>query len=157
MGSDPTKVSMGTTYLTARIRRLDKQGAGYTDKFLVDSGATETMVDGDRLRSIGIEPEDELDIELADGSLHTYPMGSARIAVFDGLFGPGGKEITNPVLFGPSGIEPILGITVLESLGLVIDPRQERVLRRRAVLMKGAASAAKSGARFRLRNLSQAT
>jgi predicted aspartyl protease len=154
---DPTKVSMGTTYLTARIRRLDKQGAGYTDKFLVDSGATETMVDGDRLRSIGIEPEDELDIELADGSLHTYPMGSARIAVFDGLFGPGGKEITNPVLFGPSGIDPILGVTVLESLGLVIDPRHERVLRRRAVLMKWAASASRSGARFRPRNLSQAT
>jgi hypothetical protein len=102
---------MGTTYLTARIRRLDKRGDAYTDRFLVDSGATETMVDGDRLRSLGIEPEDELEIELADGSLHTYPMGAARIAVFDDLFGPGGKEITNPVLFGPTGIEPILGIT----------------------------------------------
>ncbi len=78
---------MGTTYLTTRIRRLDKQGAVYTASFLVDSGATETMVDGDRLRSLGIEPEDE---------------------------------------------------TVLESLGLVIDPRQERVLRRRGALVKGA-------------------
>ena len=63
-------------------------------------------------------------------------MGSARIAVFDGLFGPAGKEITNPVLFGPPGIAPILGVTVLESLGLMIDPKRERVLRRRAVLMK---------------------
>jgi len=127
---------MGTTYLTARIRRLDKQGDAYIDQFLVDSGATETMVDGDRLRSLGIEPEDDLEIELADGSFHTYPMGSARIAVFDGLFGPSGKEISNPVLFGPPGIEPILGVTVLESLGLLIDPKRERVLRRRAVLMK---------------------
>jgi predicted aspartyl protease len=38
-----------------------------------------------------------------------------------------GKVTTGRILFGPDNCEPLLGVTVMESLGVVVDPRNQRL------------------------------
>jgi hypothetical protein len=57
--------------------------------------------------------------ELADGTRHEYPFGLVQIEIMD--------EVTaGRVIFGPDGVEPLVGIATLESAGLTIDPTTQR-------------------------------
>lgn len=40
------------------------------------------------------------------------------------------------IIYGPEGCEPILGVTQLESAGVVIDPRSERLKKLPAISLK---------------------
>lgn len=40
------------------------------------------------------------------------------------------------MIFGPDDAEPILGVTALESVGIEVDPRNERLKRLPAVRLK---------------------
>ena len=40
------------------------------------------------------------------------------------------------ICFGPAGVEPILGLTALESVGIEVDPVSQRLKCRPAVRMK---------------------
>ena len=44
-----------------------------------------------------------------------YEFGFARVAFL-------GEEMLAQVIFAPKDAEPILGVVVLESMGLVVDP-----------------------------------
>lgn len=65
-------VNMGLTHVEVALRRPGSSKRTYRDKFLVDSGATDSMAPGNRLRSIGIQPVGERFYELADGTKHKY-------------------------------------------------------------------------------------
>jgi hypothetical protein len=47
-----------------------------------------------------------------------------------------GDVTAGRVLFGPPGSEPILGVTALESMGIVIDPANQTLRRLPAVPLK---------------------
>jgi predicted aspartyl protease len=66
---------------------------------------------------------------MADGSVHEYRFGLAQIEVM-------GEVTAGRVIFGPDGVEPILGVTVLESIGLIIDPTSHSLRRLPAVPLK---------------------
>jgi hypothetical protein len=70
-------------------------------------------------------------VGLADGSLHEYPFGLAQIEVM-------GEVTAGRVIVGPEGVEPILGVTVLESIGLIVDPASQSLRRLPAVPLKRA-------------------
>ena len=122
--------SVGHTYVEATIRPAgSKNGVGFTNDFLVDTGATDSLVPASALVEIGIEPVGRDACELADGTVHTFDFGAARIEIL-------GQVTFGRVFFGPEGAEPILGVTALESGGFIVDPRGRRLIRRSAVLMK---------------------
>jgi len=67
--------------------------------------------------------------ELADGSVHEYPFGLAQIEFM-------GEMTAGRVIFGPDGVEPLLGVTALESVGIMLDPATRTLKRLPAVSLK---------------------
>ena len=53
--------------------------------------------------------------ELADGTLREYSFGLVRIEFM-------GEITAGRVIFGEPGSEPLLGVTALESVGIMVDP-----------------------------------
>jgi clan AA aspartic protease len=102
---------------------------GYEGLFLVDTGATDSMAAASDLSRAGIQPVGRKTYEMADGSVHEYRFGLAQIEVM-------GEVTAGRVIFGPEGVEPILGVTVLESIGLIIDPASQSLRRLPAVPLK---------------------
>ncbi len=47
-----------------------------------------------------------------------------------------GEIVGATVGFGAEGVEPILGVTALESVGIEVDPLSQQLKRRPAVRMK---------------------
>ena len=51
-----------------------------------------------------------------------------------------GETVGATIIFGPDGAEPILGVTALESVGIAVDPRSQRLKRLPSVRLKRAHS-----------------
>jgi len=102
---------------------------GYEGSFLVDTGATDSMAAASDLSRAGIQPVGHKTYEMADGSVHEYRFGLAQIEVM-------GEVTAGRVIFGPEGVEPILGVTVLESIGLIVDPASQSLRHLPAVPLK---------------------
>jgi len=125
----PPEELMGLTQVTVAVCNPVDRSRRWEGLFLVDTGAIDCLVPGNRLREIGIEPEGERVYELADGSQATFPIGAARFE-FMGEFVPAN------VIFGANDVEPILGMIALESVGIEVDPRNQRLKRLPAVRLK---------------------
>jgi clan AA aspartic protease len=106
---------MGLTHVTVRLEPLTRTGAAWEADFLVDTGAIDCMAPADALAGIGISEEGRNIYQLANGVLEEYPFGFARVSFM-------GSDTVSKVVLGPSGIEPILGVVALESVGIVVDP-----------------------------------
>lgn len=50
-----------------------------------------------------------------------------------------GETVGATIIFGPDDAEPILGVTALESVGIAVDPRSQRLKRLPSVRLKGSA------------------
>ena len=61
--------------------------------------------------------------ELADGTEKDLQIGFGVIEVL-------GRSAGGTLVFSRENDEPLLGVTVLESIGLWIDPKHERLIRR---------------------------
>lgn len=92
----------------------------FEGKFLVDSGATYTVVSGEVLKKLGIKPLREEEFDLADGKTIKRKVGAA-IYDYDGIKGAA------PVLFGEKDDSMLLGIFTLEALGLSLDPLKRKL------------------------------
>jgi clan AA aspartic protease len=90
----------------------------YAGMFLVDTGSMDSVIPAAELRRIGIEPIATETFELADGSLRDFDFGLAQLEVM-------GKVTAGRVLFGPEGVEPLLGVAPLQSAGFTIDPASQ--------------------------------
>lgn len=120
---------MGTTYVNVTIRNPAEPHRSWTGKFLVDSGAYDSLVPREHLEEIGLKPRGSRDYFLADGKPLTLEATVAEIE-FEGVI------VGGTIAFGPEGTEPLLGVTALESGGFEIDPRNERLKRLPGVMMK---------------------
>nr|VFK63662.1 MAG: clan AA aspartic protease, AF_0612 family [Candidatus Kentron sp. UNK]VFK70886.1 MAG: clan AA aspartic protease, AF_0612 family [Candidatus Kentron sp. UNK] len=120
---------MGMTHVTVSIRNpadLDRYWEGL---FLVDTGATDCLVPRRHLESIGIAPRGFRTYELVDSSELKLDVGGAEIEFM-------GDWTIGTVIFGEDNAEPILGVTALESVGIEVDPRSQRLKRLPAVRLK---------------------
>ena len=120
---------MGLTYVTVSISNLTKDAEPYQAEFLVDTGAIHCMAAGDQLAKAGIRVEGKAVYELANGEPVEYEHGFARISFL-------GDETVAKIIFGPAGVEPILGVVALESTGLVVDPITQNLKRLHALPLK---------------------
>jgi predicted aspartyl protease len=76
-----------------------------------------------------VEPVGKNAYELADGSLQEYEFGLVDIAFM-------GEITAGRVIFGPDNAEPLLGVTALESVGIVVDPANQTLKRLPAIPLK---------------------
>ncbi len=111
---------MGMTSVKLRVMNLSDRNRGYSGDFLVDSGATYTVLPTDELKKLGIEPEREEQFSLADGRIIKRMLGNALFE-YNGIVG------ASPVMFGEMDDTPLLGAYTLESLGLNFDPLKRAI------------------------------
>ena len=121
---------MGITQVTAAVRNPARPKKLWEGLFLVDTGAVDCMVPGRHLRALGLKARGQRVYELADGSEVTLDVTVAEIEFM-------GERVGATVIYGPDDAEPILGVTALESLGIEVDPRSQRLQRLPAVRLKG--------------------
>ena len=122
---------MGLIHVQVTLRAMGKTRKKYEAAFLVDTGATDCMAPASGLKKAGIQPAGRMVYELADGSAVEYDFGLAAIEFM-------GDVTAGRVIFGPENSEPILGVTALESVGIVVDPRTQTLKRLPAVSLKRA-------------------
>jgi clan AA aspartic protease len=84
-------------------------------KFLIDSGVVYSVIPAKELKKIDIKPHRTMTFVLADGTEIQRKVGDAYFE----WHGSGGAA---PVIFGEKDDKPLLGVTALESLGLVLNP-----------------------------------
>jgi clan AA aspartic protease len=120
---------MGLVHVTVTLRAAEKARKKYEALFLVDTGATDCMAPASKLERAGIRRRGRMAYELADGSLVEYDFGLAEIEFM-------GELTSGRVLFGPENCEPLLGVTALESVGIVVDPGAQRLKRLPAIPLK---------------------
>ncbi len=98
-------------------------------RFLVDSGATYTVLTESVWRELGLRPLGEMEFVLADGTVIRRRFSEVLL----GLLGYGERH--TPVVLGESEDENLLGTVTLEIFGLILDPFK-RELRPIRALMK---------------------
>ena len=106
---------MGITNAILKVKEHRKSEKIAEVNFLIDSGAIYSLVPGKILDELDIDPYKEMIFSLADGTSIKRRVCSAYFE-FKGEGGPA------PVIYGEEGDEPLLGVTTLESLGLVLNP-----------------------------------
>ena len=120
---------MGTPTVTTKLSSLQAPRGSYEAVFLVDTGATDSLAPGDELERIGLAKEGKMLYELADGTVKEYPYGLVRIEFM-------GEVTAGRVVFAEPGAEPILGVTALESVGIMVDPVSKTLKRLPAIPLK---------------------
>ena len=112
---------MGTMRVNAIVRNPADLERAWEGTFLVDTGAIDCVVPRRRLEAIGLTPIDSRVYGLVDGSEIRLDITVGAIEFMGGITG---KDI---VIVEDDDAEPLLGVTVLESLGIEIDARNEQL------------------------------
>lgn len=115
------EMPMGEVRVPVRLTNPYEPARFWEGTFLVDSGATNSHVPMTTMESLGIRPTGTRDVWLADNRRIRRLVSFAGFTVLD-------QTDYATVFFVEDDVEPILGLTVLESLGLLIDPARERLL-----------------------------
>jgi clan AA aspartic protease len=110
---------MGLTFVEGAV--TGPSGQSRPVKFLVDSGASYSLLPQDVWQQLGLTPQETLHFTLADGTTIERDISECQIAL-------NGTNRHTPVILGIPGDEPLLGAVTLEIFGLVLDPFQ-RTLR----------------------------
>ena len=120
---------MGATHVTVTIRNPAEPDRSWEGLFLVDTGATDSLVPRPHLEAIGLKPKGQRVYELADGREITMDITVGQIEFM-------GEFVGGTILFGDAAAEPLLGVTALESVGIEVDPTSQRLRRLPAVRLK---------------------
>lgn len=121
---------MGATHVTVTVRNPADPEKYWEGLFLVDTGATDSLVPGPHLDAIGLKPRGKRVYELADGSEIVMDITVGEIEFM-------GETVGGTILYGAANAEPLLGVTALESVGIEVDPVSQRLKRLPAVRLKG--------------------
>lgn len=111
---------MGLTKVTLEITNPEDPKKSLQDEFLVDSGAFYTVLPKKMVDKLGLKAEFKQDFSLADGTTISRPIGNAYIT-FEG------RKTASAVVLGKSNDSALLGVLVLEGLGLILDPFQRKL------------------------------
>lgn len=104
---------MGVTYIEGIVTGVNDKKA--TIRFLVDSGATYSLLPHKDWKAIGLSPKRSMTFTLADGTTLERKVSECHISLPEG-------EGHTPVILGEPGDEALLGAVTLEILGLVLNP-----------------------------------
>ena len=137
---------MGMTHVTVTVRNPAEPGKSWDGLFLVNTGAVDCLVPAKHLRAIGLEPRAKRTYEFADGSEVKLDITTGEIEFMGDLVG-------STIIFGDDDTEPILGVTALESVGIEVDPRSQRLKRLPAVRLKSVGPARTSQRKMKVKRV----
>ena len=120
------------THVNVIVRNPANPARKWEGRFLVDTGAIDSLVPRPYLEAIGLEPATQRTYELADGSEVRLDVASAEMELL-------GEFTAGLVIFGDPNAEPLLGVTALESAGIEIDPQNQRLKKLPSVRLKKSA------------------
>jgi len=120
---------MAVTQLTVTVRNPADPKRTWEGLFLVDTDAVDCLVPAKHLREIGLKPKAKRTYELADGLEVRMDITTADIEFM-------GEIVGSTIILGSDDAEPILGVTALESVGIEVDPRTQKLKRLPAVRLK---------------------
>ena len=120
---------MGAMHVTVTIRNPAEPDRTWEGLFLIDMGVTDSLVPRPHLESIGLIPKGQRVYELADGSEIRMDITTAEIEFM-------GEIVGGTIVYGEANAEPLLGVTALESVGIEVDPLNQRLKRLPAVRLK---------------------
>ena len=122
---------MGLTHVDATIRNPANPARAWQGRFLVDTGAIDTLVPRQHLERIGVRPGGQRVYTMADGSRVRMDVAVAQVEIME--------EFTGVlVIFGDNDTEPLLGVTAMESAGIEIDPVNQQVRKQSSTALKEA-------------------
>lgn len=124
---------MGATHITVTVKNPAARDRTWQGEFLVDTGAIESLIPRQHLEAIGVEPIGSRTYEMADGRRLRLDIGLAELEFMD-------ETVGTTVVFIDDDVEPLLGLTALESAGIEIDPRNQQLKRLSAVRLKALAT-----------------
>ncbi len=116
---------MGITYIDGTAR--GPTGNEEPVRFLVDSGATYSLLPTPVWESLGLEPTREQTFTLADGTTLQRRISTCYLVL------PQGEDYS-PVILGEPGDEALLGVVTLEIMGLLFHPFSRTLHPMRAML-----------------------
>ena len=116
---------MGLTYISGMVS--GPTGVQKTVRFLVDSGATYSLLPDGDWQAIGLAPKRAMSFTLADGTSIERQISECHLALPQG-------EAHTPVILGEPGDEALLGVVTLEILGLMLNPFQRTLQPMRMLL-----------------------
>lgn len=104
---------MGLTFVTCTVMGTPRKAREV--RFLVDSGATYTVLPSPVWKALGLRPKREQDFSLADGTQIRRKLSECFIRYKQ-------WEGHSPVVLGEPGDDALLGAVTLEIFGLVLNP-----------------------------------
>jgi len=128
-------MDVGATHVTVTIRNPAAPHRTWEGLFLVDTGATDCLVPRQHLEAIGLEPKSQRTYELANGPELKLDITTADIEFM-------GEIVGGTIICDADDAEPLLGVTALESVGIEVDPLNQRLKRLPAVRLKRAGEGA---------------
>lgn len=120
---------MGAIQVTVTIRNPAEPDRTWEGFFLVDTGAIDSLVPRQHLEAIGLKPKAQRVYELADGSEIKMDITTGDIEFM-------GEIVGGTIICGDADAEPLLGVTALESVGIEVDPCNQRLTRKPATRLK---------------------
>ena len=121
---------MGMTYVEVTVRNPAQRARAWTGAFLVDTGAIDSLAPRRTLEAIGLKPTGRRVYVTADGREVEMDVAVGELEIMGELSG-------GVIVFGDDGVEPLLGVTALESAGIEVDPRNQQLKRLPAVRLRG--------------------
>lgn len=104
---------MGITYIEGKVK--GPTGKQETVNFLVDSGATYSLLPKTVWEALELKPKREFSFTFADGTTVERSVTEAYVVFPQG-------EAHTPVILGEESDEALLGVVTLEILGFVFNP-----------------------------------
>ena len=125
-----TKLTVvGVGLVTIRMELRPDRGPSHEVEFLVDSGATLSVVPWNVWRALDFRPKRVMRFALADGRTIRRRVSECRF-VYQGI------DAVSPVVLGQRKDAALLGTLTLESLGLVLNPFERRLTPMRMLLAR---------------------
>jgi predicted aspartyl protease len=106
---------MGLTTVELTLFKIGSQRKKITDQFLVDSGASLTVLPKAMWQALKLRPVDSVTIRQAGGRVEQRQIGFA-MATF------GNKTVPTQVILGEADDSKLMGVLTLEEMGLVLNP-----------------------------------
>ncbi len=119
-------IHKGLTHIEATV--AGPSGKSESLLFLVDSGATYTVLPEKVWKKIGLKPGRTMEFALADGTKIKRKLSECLFSFED-------CEAHTPVVLGEHQDQALLGIITLEILGLVLNPFDRTLRPLKAVMM----------------------
>lgn len=118
---------MGLTKVTLKIKNPKDTSKSIEEEFLVDSGASYTVLPEQFVKKLKLKPNYEQKFVLADGKVIKRKVGNAFVEYK-------GRETATPIVLGKKGDSALLGVLTLEALGLSLDPFKRELYKAKLVM-----------------------